>query len=222
MVICCPVMLAAPSDSRKDVVAATSSGLTRRPIGGIFGTTDARRGSLSIGVSVAPGATTFTVIRRGASSIANERAIPTTAALVAAYCARPGEPAAVRLPEQDDAGTVGKRGDQRLDDLLGRVDMQPPHLARILRIEFSEVSHAEDAGCMDDGVERREILQRRCERRAVEEIDRPVGEPFRRKRRLAAAEADHVPALREQPLRSRLTDAGTDAGHERASDAPVL
>src|SRR6266496_3619257 len=42
--ICWPVMLAAPSESRNAVVAAISSGLTRRLSGGIFGATDARRG----------------------------------------------------------------------------------------------------------------------------------------------------------------------------------
>ena len=42
-------------------------------------------GVLSIGVSVAPGATTLTVTPRGANSIAQERARPTMAALLAAY-----------------------------------------------------------------------------------------------------------------------------------------
>src|SRR3954469_8261036 len=83
--ILCPVMLAAASDRRNAVSAATSSGLTNRPIGGSFGWSLARWGSLSIGVSVPPGAPHFTVTLRGASSMAQERAKPTMAALLAAY-----------------------------------------------------------------------------------------------------------------------------------------
>jgi hypothetical protein len=49
-------------------------------------------------VSVGPGATTSTVTRRSASSIAQERASPTSAALVAAYWLVPATPVAVRLP----------------------------------------------------------------------------------------------------------------------------
>ena len=81
MTICWPVMAAASGDSKKAVSAATSSGVTKRPIGGFFGAEPARSGSCRNGVSVAAGATTLTVIARGASSIAHERAMPKSAAL---------------------------------------------------------------------------------------------------------------------------------------------
>src|SRR5689334_16641195 len=96
--ICWPVMAPASDESRNATSAATSSGATKRPIGGRRGADCARAGSRNMGVSVAPGATTFTVIPRGASSLAHERARPTSAALLAAYWLRPAAPAATRLP----------------------------------------------------------------------------------------------------------------------------
>ena len=67
-------------------------------MGGRRGAALVRPGSRSIGVSVAAGATTFTVMPRGASSAAQDRARPTSAALLAAYWLRPAAPEAVRLP----------------------------------------------------------------------------------------------------------------------------
>src|SRR5205085_11631463 len=88
--ISCPVIAAASGESRNATSAATSSGRMRRPIGGITGGTAARAGSASIAVSVAAGATTFTVMPRGASSLAQDRARPASAALVAPYWLRLG------------------------------------------------------------------------------------------------------------------------------------
>src|SRR6516162_9384020 len=96
--ICWPVIAAASSDNKNAVTAATSSGWTKRPIGGRRGGTPLRPVSRSIGVSVALGDTTFTVMPRGASSMAHDRAMPTSADLVATYWLRPAAPEAVRLP----------------------------------------------------------------------------------------------------------------------------
>ena len=57
-------MAAASSDSTKAASAATSSGRTNRPIGGVRGATAPRARSYSIGVSVAAGAMTLTVMPR--------------------------------------------------------------------------------------------------------------------------------------------------------------
>ncbi|GAA2321834.1 hypothetical protein SVIO_092750 [Streptomyces violaceusniger] len=92
-------MTAPPSGpSRNDVSPATSSARTSRPSGGITGGVPLRPGSLSMGVSVGPGATTFTVTALGASSAAQDRASAGSAALVAAYWLLPGTPVIVRLP----------------------------------------------------------------------------------------------------------------------------
>ncbi len=104
MTICWPVMAPASGPSRKAVVAATSSGLTKRPIGGSRGGRALRAGSCSIGVSVAAGATTFAVMPRGASSSAQDRAMASSAALLAAYWLRPAAPDAVRLPISESGG----------------------------------------------------------------------------------------------------------------------
>src|SRR5690606_7744215 len=66
--------------------------------GGHFGGDVSRPGARNIGVCVAPGATTFAVIPRGASSAAQLLIIPTIAALVATYCDRPAAPWDVLLP----------------------------------------------------------------------------------------------------------------------------
>ena len=81
----CPVIDFPWVPRRKDVRAPTSSGSTSLPSGGVAGDTVDLLGSTSMGVSVGPGATTLTVIRRGANSMAQLLANPVRAALVAAY-----------------------------------------------------------------------------------------------------------------------------------------
>src|SRR6187399_12300 len=82
----------------------------RRPIGGTSaGGMAARAGSVSIAVSVAAGATTFTVMPRGASSFAQVRARPTSAAFAAPYWLLAITPRAARLP----ISTMRPPGDRR-------------------------------------------------------------------------------------------------------------
>ena len=92
-----------------------------------------------MGVSVAPGATTLTVMPRGASSIAQDRARPTSAALVAAYWLRPAEPAAVRLPIRTmrplRSGSAG-RARRRAGPPRQRADATSPPPRR--GVEFAE------------------------------------------------------------------------------------
>src|SRR6516165_1418446 len=91
------------SEARKRTALASSSGSPQRP----SGITDernfasladssvdieARGPRFQMGVFVAPGATTFTRMLRGARSAATARAIETTPPLVAAYAATPGCP----------------------------------------------------------------------------------------------------------------------------------
>src|SRR5215472_4046508 len=84
------------SEARKSTVLATSSGSPQRPSGIAEETNfanladssveiEARGPRFQIGVFVAPGATTFTRMLRGARSAAMARAIDTTPPLVAAY-----------------------------------------------------------------------------------------------------------------------------------------
>src|SRR3954470_18743266 len=98
----------------------------KRPIGGFFGGTALRAGSSSIGVSVAPGATTLTVMPRGASSMAQDRASPTRAALLAAYWLPPAAPAAGPAADQHDPPAIRHGGRQRIGQLRRRLHMKPP------------------------------------------------------------------------------------------------
>ncbi len=67
-------------------------------MGGRRGALPARAGSASMPVAVAAGETTLTVTPCPATSAAQLRASAMSAALVAAYCPRPGMPWATRLP----------------------------------------------------------------------------------------------------------------------------
>src|SRR5215472_1347445 len=91
------------SEARKSAALATSSGSPQRPSGIAEETNfanfsdssveiEARGPRFQMGVFVAPGATTFTRMLRGARSAAMARAIETTPPLVAAYAATPGWP----------------------------------------------------------------------------------------------------------------------------------
>src|SRR6516162_8343685 len=91
------------SEARKSTALATSSDSPQRPSGITEETnfaslaassvdTAARGPRFQIGVLVAPGATTFTRMLRGARSAAMERAIETSPPFVAAYAATPGWP----------------------------------------------------------------------------------------------------------------------------------
>src|SRR6201981_3680321 len=86
------------SEARKSTALATSSGSPQRPSGTAeeknFASLadssveiEARGPRFQMGVLVAPGATTFTRMLRGARSAAMERAIETRPPLVAAYAA---------------------------------------------------------------------------------------------------------------------------------------
>src|SRR5690606_7326230 len=76
------VMYPAASESRKATVAATSSGVPTRPAGIIFRACSTTCGS-SISVSISPGATQLTVMRRLASSSASALVAPMMPALAA-------------------------------------------------------------------------------------------------------------------------------------------
>src|SRR5215470_14205409 len=89
------------SDARKSTALASSSGSPQRPSGTEDETNfaslaessadiEARGPRFQMGVLVAPGATTFTRMLRGARSAAMARAIETRAPFVAAYAATPG------------------------------------------------------------------------------------------------------------------------------------
>src|ERR1700758_5423530 len=91
------------SDARKSTALATSSASPQRPCGTVeeknFSTLadssvekEARGPRFQMGVLIAPGATTFTRMLRGARSAAMERAIETRPPFVAAYAAAPGRP----------------------------------------------------------------------------------------------------------------------------------
>src|SRR5215467_2322170 len=91
------------SEARKSTALATSFGSPQRPSGIAEETNvasladssvdiEARDPRCQMGVLVAPGATTFTRMLRGARSAAMARAIETTPPLVAAYAATPGWP----------------------------------------------------------------------------------------------------------------------------------
>src|SRR5215469_3096632 len=91
------------SEARKSTALAMSSDSPQRPSGIAEDTNfanladssveiEARGPRFQIGVFVAPGATTFTRMLRGARSAATARAIETTPPLVAAYAATPGWP----------------------------------------------------------------------------------------------------------------------------------
>src|SRR5215472_13537663 len=91
------------SEARKSTALASSSGSPHRPSGTEDETNfanlaessaeiEARGPLFQMGVFVAPGATTFTRMLRGARSAAMERAIETRPPLVAAYAATPGWP----------------------------------------------------------------------------------------------------------------------------------
>src|SRR5271170_6166538 len=91
------------SEARKSTALAISSGSPQRPNGTADETksaslvdcssvTLARGPRFQMGVFVAPGATTFTRMLRGARSAAMARAMETRPPLVAAYAARPGWP----------------------------------------------------------------------------------------------------------------------------------
>ena len=81
----CPVMYPAASDARKHTAAATSSGVPKRP----SGIADAQLAWASVlmsrvmSVSMSPGATTFTVIDREATSRASAFEKPMTPAFAA-------------------------------------------------------------------------------------------------------------------------------------------
>src|SRR5688500_644320 len=96
--------------SRNPASAATSSGSTSAPSGGITGGVADRPGSASIGVFVGPGDRTLTVMARGASSCAQDRPMPSSAALVAAYWLLPGNPVEVLLPISRTRPPSGMRG----------------------------------------------------------------------------------------------------------------
>ena len=110
MTICWPVMAPASGPSRNAVIAATSSGSMKRPIGGCRGGRRCAPDPAASASQSAAGATTFTVMPRGASSRAQDRAIATSAALVAAYWLRPAAPDAVRLPISTIRPPSGIRG----------------------------------------------------------------------------------------------------------------
>src|SRR5579862_9460850 len=91
------------SEARKSTALARSSGSPQRPSGILddialsslvdsSADAEARGPRFQMGVFVAPGATTFTRMLRGARSAAIERAMETTPPFVAAYAATPGWP----------------------------------------------------------------------------------------------------------------------------------
>src|SRR5215469_1507847 len=91
------------SEARKSTALASSSGSPHRPSGTAdemnlasladsSAEIEARGPRFQMGVLVAPGATTFTRMLRGARSAAMERAIETRPPFVAAYAATPGWP----------------------------------------------------------------------------------------------------------------------------------
>src|SRR5579863_3900213 len=91
------------SEARKSTALASSSGSPQRPSGmtdeknfaclaDSSADIEARGPRFQMGVFVAPGATTFTRMLRGAKSAAMERAIETMPPFVAAYAATPGWP----------------------------------------------------------------------------------------------------------------------------------
>src|SRR5271157_4860956 len=91
------------SDARKSTALATSSGSPQRPCGmtdeknfsnlaDSSADIEARGPRFQMGVLIAPGATTFTRMLRGARSAAMERAIERRPPFVAAYAATPGWP----------------------------------------------------------------------------------------------------------------------------------
>ena len=90
-------------DARKSTALAISSGSPQRPCGTAeeknfanlaesSAEAAARGPRFQMGVLIAPGATTFTRMLRGARSAAMQRAIETRPPLVAAYAATPGWP----------------------------------------------------------------------------------------------------------------------------------
>ena len=94
-------------------------------MGGQVGGELSRPGALSIGVWVAPGATTFAVISRGASSAAQLLTIPVIAALVATYCERPAAPRG-SAANRHKSSTGGHSGREMVKQGFAGLNVQLP------------------------------------------------------------------------------------------------
>ena len=197
--------IAPVGSSRKRVRAATSAGSTSRPSGGTTGGTDARFGSSSIAVRVGPGATTLTVIRRGASSAAQARAMAASAAFVAAYWLLPGTPVMVRLPTSTTRPAVDEDVDEAADDELGAAHVHGPHPLALLGPQLAHAGGVLQAGGVDDGVD---AAGRGLAHRPHGLVGRDhVGQVARhprggvRQRAAGAAEPEDVPAGTDEVVR---------------------
>ena len=161
---------------------------------------------------MAPGAMTLTVMPRGASSIAQERASPTSAALLAAYWLRPADPPAVRLPISTILRCANPRH-ERVGKQGGGIDVQAPHQGARPAVQPAQFADTQHARRVHE--RRRRNVRKRGANIAwvrLEQIERAVLETRRRDVGCGAAQPCNAPAVLKQTSHDCRADAGASAG----------
>ena len=147
-----PVIAAASSDSRKATRAATSSGLMRRPIGGVSGGTIVRSGSVIMAVSVAAGATTLTVMPRVDQFLRPGPGERGQCGLRRTILALGDHTFRRAAADQHDPPAIAQARRKMIGKADGGIDMDSPEQVAGLVIEFAQLAAAHDAGGMNQRV----------------------------------------------------------------------
>jgi hypothetical protein len=207
-------VIAPPSGPRRNAVRpATSSGETNRPSGGCAGGVRARPGSDSIGVSVGPGAITFTVMPRPGQFRgpgARERGQGGLGRGVLALAGYAGGGAAA---DEDHAGSVGQAVGERVDEDRGGVDVYPPHQLAVVRGQFGQRCRALEPGGVHEGVRGGYAVEDSDQLGGLGQIRREPGQP-RCGYRPAAADPGGLPSLPQQASTDRRADSRAVTGDQ--------
>ena len=170
-----PVMKSMCGAARKDTALATSPGWPARPVG-CRDSCAARRSGVrlrSSGVSMSPGATALTRMRRAGQFHGRWRAYspPARPSRRHGMAARPDRRARSDVHDLG-AGGHAERGFLRQRRHRQQVDLEGA--AVIVAVDVEELAFVEDAGVVDQRAERRELADQRARSALVRQVDHAV------------------------------------------------